>query len=105
LSRDSEAGRIRVPASLHKYLYGHSDPVNTIDPTGHNAIIEWLNLQFHRIISNSYVAAVGVPICAVAIKLENVVSPIMGLPQIPNLAGMTWDQMLYWCRFIILHHG
>jgi len=48
---------------------------------------------------------VGVPICAVAIKLENFVSPIMGLPQIPNLAGMTWDQMLYWCRFIILHHG
>jgi RHS repeat-associated protein len=31
---DSFVGRMRNPQSLHKYVYGHNDPVNNIDPTG-----------------------------------------------------------------------
>jgi hypothetical protein len=34
LSRDPEAGRIKTPASLHKYLYAGGDPVNRVDPRG-----------------------------------------------------------------------
>ncbi|MGA2084000.1 MAG: DUF2341 domain-containing protein [Terracidiphilus sp.] len=34
LSRDPEDGKIKIPATLHKYLYAGGDPVNMIDPTG-----------------------------------------------------------------------
>lgn len=39
LSRDPEAGQIKVPATLHKYLYGAGDPVNRIDPGGRDYFI------------------------------------------------------------------
>ncbi|HEV8178306.1 MAG TPA: RHS repeat-associated core domain-containing protein, partial [Gemmatimonadales bacterium] len=35
LSRDSYAGQLADPTSLHPYLYGASDPVNHTDPSGH----------------------------------------------------------------------
>jgi RHS repeat-associated protein len=38
LSRDPGAGRIKVPATLHKYLYASSDPIGVIDPTGRDLI-------------------------------------------------------------------
>ncbi len=34
MSRDPENGEIKVPATLHKYLYAGGDPVNATDPTG-----------------------------------------------------------------------
>ncbi len=34
LSMDTYQGRIGEPATLHKYVYTHSDPVNNIDPSG-----------------------------------------------------------------------
>src|ERR1700692_150084 len=34
MSRAPEEGKIRVPATLHKYLYASGDPVNRFDPTG-----------------------------------------------------------------------
>ncbi len=33
-SMDSWMGRSQDPATLHKYLYAHADPVNNTDPTG-----------------------------------------------------------------------
>lgn len=41
LSRDPEFGKPREPASLHKYLYAGGDPVNSIDPSGKGAILEY----------------------------------------------------------------
>ncbi|NER00690.1 MAG: hypothetical protein F6K30_29020 [Cyanothece sp. SIO2G6] len=38
LRRDVYEGRRIEPITLHKYLYGNSDPVNHIDPTGYFAI-------------------------------------------------------------------
>src|SRR6266568_3636338 len=35
LSRDPENGQPTDPKTLHKYLYAGGDPVNRIDPTGH----------------------------------------------------------------------
>jgi RHS repeat-associated protein len=34
LTRDPDAGHIKTPATLHKYLYAGADPVNKADPTG-----------------------------------------------------------------------
>jgi RHS repeat-associated protein len=45
LSRDPEAGKAKVPVTLHKYLYAGGDPVNAIDPTGRDAEISY-SLQF-----------------------------------------------------------
>lgn len=33
-SRDPVFGNLQDPQSLHKYLYGHADPINNADPTG-----------------------------------------------------------------------
>ena len=41
LSRDPNEGQIKVPATLHKYLYAQGDPVNRADPKGRDAIIEF----------------------------------------------------------------
>ena len=41
MSRDPEAGKIKIPASLHKYLYAGGDPVNRIDPRGRDALLEF----------------------------------------------------------------
>jgi RHS repeat-associated protein len=40
LSRDPEVGTPRDPPSLHKYSYADGDPVNLLDPTGHDAGVE-----------------------------------------------------------------
>ncbi|MDZ4848723.1 MAG: FG-GAP-like repeat-containing protein [Pirellulaceae bacterium] len=41
-SRDSFDGVIRIPNSLHRYAYTHSDPVNNRDPSGNFTLKELL---------------------------------------------------------------
>ena len=41
MSRDPEDGKAKDPASLHKYLYANGDPVNGLDPTGHEGLTEY----------------------------------------------------------------
>jgi len=38
LTRDTDAGRIKAPITLHKYLYAYADPVNHWDPSGHGGL-------------------------------------------------------------------
>lgn len=40
MSRDPLDGKIGDPRSLHKYLYASGDPVNRIDPSGRDALVE-----------------------------------------------------------------
>jgi RHS repeat-associated protein len=42
LSRDSQEGSTRTPASLHRYMYANGDPVNGRDPSGHQGLIEYV---------------------------------------------------------------
>jgi RHS repeat-associated protein len=37
---DTFEGRYEEPQSLHKYIYGANDPVNLIDPSGHDELVE-----------------------------------------------------------------
>jgi RHS repeat-associated protein len=41
LTRDPDAGQIKVPGTLHKYLYAGGNPVNAADPTGRSVIEEY----------------------------------------------------------------
>ena len=41
-TRDNVDGDHEDPLSLHKYLYGGDDPVNRIDPSGHDEEVEQL---------------------------------------------------------------
>lgn len=36
IQQDSHLGTLSDPPSLHRYLYGHNNPVRFIDPTGHS---------------------------------------------------------------------
>jgi RHS repeat-associated protein len=50
MSRDPENGKIKEPATLHKYLYAGGDPVNAIDRTGreltaYGEIVEIIQVQ------------------------------------------------------------
>jgi len=40
MSRDSYAGNIYDPASLHKYLYAQNDPVDNTDPSGQFTLVQ-----------------------------------------------------------------
>jgi hypothetical protein len=37
---DTYEGDDQEPLSLHKYLYGGGDPVNNIDPSGHDGMAD-----------------------------------------------------------------
>ncbi|MGA8089064.1 MAG: RHS repeat-associated core domain-containing protein [Terracidiphilus sp.] len=50
MSRDPENGQIKVPSSLHKYLYAGGDPVNGWDPTGREE--EEYELPFPQLLAN-----------------------------------------------------
>lgn len=42
---DSYEGNSEDPLSLHKYLYANGDPINFVDPSGHNSDVISLNLS------------------------------------------------------------
>jgi RHS repeat-associated protein len=44
MSRDPEDGKIKIPATLHKYLYADGDPLNGVDPIGRADIITYADL-------------------------------------------------------------
>ena len=41
LTRDPANGQMTDPKSLHKYLYAGGDPIDMIDPTGRQDMIEY----------------------------------------------------------------
>jgi len=45
MSRDPEAGMVKDPRTLHKYLYAGGDPVNASDPTGREILTEYSDLN------------------------------------------------------------
>jgi RHS repeat-associated protein len=67
-SRDPEDGNPASPATLHRYLYADGNPVDGLDPTGRNAIADFLLIS-GRLSFNKYVVA-GVVATGLAITCE-----------------------------------
>jgi RHS repeat-associated protein len=55
VSRDPEDGDDTTPATLHKYLYAHGDPVNARDPSGRAELVE-VPLDFGQAVKDALVA-------------------------------------------------
>jgi RHS repeat-associated protein len=45
MTRDQFSGRTEVPGSLHRYMYANADPVNRIDPSGRESLLELISVQ------------------------------------------------------------
>lgn len=53
---DTYEGRNGEPATLHKYLYTHANPVNLIDPSGNLVPNQLLGIMVHNKIGADFVA-------------------------------------------------
>jgi RHS repeat-associated protein len=58
---DTEEGQDQDPLSLHKYLYADADPVDGVDPTGHDDMSDTLDALTMTIMST---AIIGPAACA-----------------------------------------
>lgn len=65
MSRDMEEGDPPDPASLHKYLYAGGDPVNKMDPTGHEASEETAGTLGNISLGTATVHVLGVTALAI----------------------------------------
>lgn len=99
MSRDPNEGNIKVPATLHKYLYAGGDPVNRIDPRGRDFNEYAMNL------ANSWKAqlelradayALKVLYCAEALVVYWAENGLLGSPEL----GVA--QAIETCREIML---
>jgi RHS repeat-associated protein len=57
LTMDPVPGRTAEPATLHRYVFGHADPVNRMDPCGTTAILD--NALITRLVIGSTIASLG----------------------------------------------
>jgi RHS repeat-associated protein len=72
LTSDPVPGKLREPLSLHRYMFGHADPVNRIDPCGTMAMAETATITAN--ISLRQVAVLGAVGYAVACLFYTAVS-------------------------------
>jgi RHS repeat-associated protein len=73
MSRDPEDGKIKIPATSHKYLYAEGDPIDAVDPTGRatytnpnnrtaaGALAEYAGLALQSLNRVAFFAQVTVP--------------------------------------------
>ena len=61
-SMDSFEGNASDPLSLHKYLYAHADPVNQIDPSGHESQKATMGKQVHKKLGETFTGNGTIPL-------------------------------------------
>lgn len=64
MSRDPLDGLRRIPAMLHKYLYSGVDPVNRVDPSGREELVDYAILTLRAVKTTVVLNAIG---CGVSI--------------------------------------
>jgi len=86
---DPVAGKLRYPQTLHKYLFGHADPVNNMDPCGTQAIaIEYPMTTFLiALMVSAAVYALGVVLQCLFVKIATRINPGFVYSVPPNLRG------------------
>jgi RHS repeat-associated protein len=68
---DSWEGDISAPLSLHKYAFGNQDPVNHIDPSGNNSLVELSTAMAIGILAIALPPMIGLSIAgAMAEKID-----------------------------------
>jgi RHS repeat-associated protein len=89
ITRDPFAGRIQRPVSLHRYLYANADPVNFVDPTGEETL---LNLTFTQGIlsttEKAMLATQTTQLCAAKSTVDQVQSLVATSQQVIALGGL-----------------
>ena len=93
-TRDPFGGRINAPVSRHRYLYGNADPINNVDPTGHESLVELSLVQsVQAIIASPRVVSAVSAFCTAATTAEQASVAIaltgLGLGLISNIAGIS----------------
>jgi RHS repeat-associated protein len=81
LSRDPLDGNANDPASLHKYLYADGDPINRIDPTGREGLIETAIVYAKRIApAVAYASACGWAVYDLYEEIDDALDNVYNMP-------------------------
>ncbi len=82
---DPVAGRLDEPMTLHRYMFGHADPVNRIDPCGTTAALEYgMTTRHVALRSAAQAAEVGIRISCTFYRVASAIDPDI-IPLIPPL--------------------
>jgi len=102
LSRDPLDGNRKEPASPHKYLYANGDPVDLIDPSGRDALMEFTIKLGKFMVEAPNLAALGVEtgLCFLAIAAEASNSIKHGGEEV---GGLGWAAILAPCTLSYFH--
>ncbi len=66
MTRDPDSGSIYDPASLHRYNYGRTNPVNFIDPSGRASASEYALLLTNSVVEAATLSALNLEVsCAI----------------------------------------
>ncbi|MGH9900360.1 MAG: RHS repeat-associated core domain-containing protein, partial [Pyrinomonadaceae bacterium] len=89
---DRYEGSAFEPASLHKYLYANSDPVNNIDPTGHFTISSaMVSFAVHSVLIS---LAISIPLRALEAALKVQAGMNLGAAIQEAAIGVAFDAAL-----------
>jgi RHS repeat-associated protein len=103
IGRDPEDGKIKIPATLHKYLYASGDPVNRIDPSGRGDLIEvslvdWQQMQKDVLAAREAAKAEALALCVEDLLEYYVMEDFPGLTIqeiMPKLVDECWEYLGY----------
>jgi RHS repeat-associated protein len=101
MTMDPVAGRLDEPMTLHRYMFGHADPVNRIDPCGTTAALEYGALSRQVALRTAAEEALlGYRVACTFYRTASLIDPGI-IPYIPapfkSCAYDTCIRLLYMC--------